>query len=142
MYYKTGISLCVPGLSVHNYDQSLGSLDIRPCLSGPFELPDGYELASPVYLLEPRKKGTTNTPFTIRIHHWANLLTQQDCEEMAFISAPAQPKLTKTGGSVYVFKRIKGFKTKFTTNSQIAEIELQQLSLIATVKSILGKSHG
>ena len=124
------------GLSVHNYDQSLGSLDIRPCLNGPFELPGGYKLASPVYLVESSKKGIAKLPFSIQIKHCANLLTQQDCEEMAFVNASTNPHRP-----VYIFNEVQEGKTSFKAQSQIGEIELQHFCWLAVAKKfLLGKN--
>ena len=117
------------GLSISIPEQPFGgSVDsvellIHPCLSGPFILPDGYELASPVYVIEPSQQGVLQKPCTVRIQHYISLRNERDCDGMTFISANIAPQNRWFGP--YHFKEIKGSKQTFKPRSQVGEIELQ-----------------
>lgn len=107
---------------------------IRPCLNGPFKLPTGYKLASPIYLIEPSKKGTLQKPATVSIHHYANLVSEEDCAGMVFVSASATPRSTHSGPE-YIFKKIEGSKKTFKPGSQVGQIELQHFCLMGICSS-------
>ena len=97
----SGIGLYIP-------KQALLDVDflIRPCFSGPFELPDGYESASPTYLIQTSTKGKLHKAATIQIHHYARLENERDCEETAFLSASPIPQC-RDSKPVYVFTENK-----------------------------------
>ena len=124
---STGISLYIP-------EQAL-SLDvdllIRPCFSGPFELPAGYESASPAYLIQPNRKWQLHRPAALQIHHHARLRDEEDCEEMAFLSASIVPEYRQSE-PVYVFTEIKHSRGVFQPGSQVGNIDLQHFCIIKT----------
>ena len=64
-------------------------LSVWPCSAGPFQLPEDYELASPVLLVSPNFEFSIDV--TITMHHFYNLHTREDCDNMAFLTAPATP---------------------------------------------------
>ena len=76
-----GISVCVPENSLCSPEESV-ELSIHSCFSGPFELPDEYESASPAYLIR-RGKIDSQKPITIRMLHYASLQSEENCEDMA-----------------------------------------------------------
>jgi hypothetical protein len=94
-------------------------LIIQPCLNGPFILPSGYELASPVYAIETSEPGVLQKPCRVQIQHYARLMSEKDCEGMIFITAKINPKTEWFGP--YDFKAIKG---SFTPNTQVGETRL------------------
>ena len=126
-----GISISIPrqpfGVSVDSVD-----LLIRPCLSGPFILPEGYELASPVYVIEPSQQGVLQKPCTVRIQHYISLQNERDCDGMTFISAKIAPQTRWFGP--YDFKEVKSSKQTFTPNSQVGEIELRHFCCLACAR--------
>ena len=65
-------------------------LSVWPCCSGPFQLPDGYELASPMFLILPSFKFARK--ITIKIEHFVCLEDEENCDEMVFLSAPTTPQ--------------------------------------------------
>ena len=116
---NTGISLSIPEHSLSHGEEI--DLLIHPCLSGPFELPRGYESASPAYLIQPSRRVNLQRDVTLDIHHYANLVNEKDCHEMVFLSASTTPQFRQSR-PVYVFKEIKRTKAIFTPNSQVGQI--------------------
>ena len=76
-------------------------LSVWPCISGPFHLPEGYHPASPVYLITPSFEFSRD--ITVTMYHYSTVETDDDCKNMAFMSAPAT-QLTKDQQPQYVFK--------------------------------------
>ena len=68
-------------------------LSVWPSIAGPFVLPDGYNLASPVYLISPAFNFTCD--ITLRMYHYCSLETEQQCDNMVFISSPATPNIER-----------------------------------------------
>ena len=66
-------------------------LSVWPSIAGPFVLPDGYNLASPVYLISPAFDFVCD--ITLRIYHYCSLETEQQCDSMVFVSSPASPSI-------------------------------------------------
>ena len=64
-------------------------LSVWPCTAGPFQLPEGYELASPVYLISPSFE--FSCPITVTMYHYCVVETEEDSESMAFLSSHTTP---------------------------------------------------
>ena len=64
-------------------------LTVGPCSSGPFQPPDDYELASPLFLISPSFDFCRE--ITLRMGHFSKLETEEDRERMAFLSAHPSP---------------------------------------------------
>ena len=79
-------------------------LQVRPCLSGPFDLPQGYQLASPVYLITPTFEFLKEVRLSIA--HFAGLDSKSDCDSMTFISSSSKP--SNAAQAKYVFKLLSG----------------------------------
>ena len=88
-----GISISVTHNSIHPEGSS--DISIRPCFTGPFELPENYEPASPSYLICHDMKDFQKD-VTIRMHHYASLQGEEDCEDMAFLTASSTPEYRKS----------------------------------------------
>jgi hypothetical protein len=116
------------GLSIFIPEQPLDGVDllIRPCLSGPFVLPSGYELASPVYAIETSKQGVLQKPCNVRIQHYVRLISERDCEAMTFISASIN-----SWHGPYKFKATKGI---FAPHRQVGEIDVSHFCLFGCAK--------
>ena len=84
---EIGIEFNIPPGAVPQGKQ----LDLRvwPCTAGPFQLPEGYELASPVYLISPSFQ--FSCPITVTMYHYCAMETEEDSESMAFLSSPTTP---------------------------------------------------
>ena len=119
----TGISLSIPEQALSSTEKDVDLL-IHPCLNGPFELPAGYESASPAYLIQPSRRGKFHRDITLQIHHHADLRSEKDCEEMAFLSASPKPQY-RGSVPVYIFEEIKHRQGNFRPNCQVCEIRLQ-----------------
>ena len=117
-----GISISVPEKSLGSTKQSV-DLSIRSCFSGPFQLPDQYEPASPAYLIHHGKMNFQKD-ITIRMHHYASLQSEEDCEDMVFLSASSTPEY-RGSRPVYTFKEIHGAKGIFRPGDQVGEISLR-----------------
>lgn len=129
-----GISISVPENSLNSQEEPSG-LHIHPCLSGPFELPDDYQSASPAYLVNPSNKTDLQKDITIRIQHYVNLLSQEDCEDMAFLSASSTPEYRESSpGPVYTFNKIPGAKGVFRPGDQVGEIALRHFGILKAGK--------
>lgn len=82
------------------------TVTVRPCLSGPFVLPPGYELASPVYAISQSSR------FWKRIQlfmvHFANLQSKEDCEEMTFLTSRSSQRLKVQQGGTFQMRTQEG----------------------------------
>ena len=122
-----GISIVVPEDSLPP-DESV-DLVIQPCFSGSFEMPEDIEPASPAYLIETNKKVELKKSLFVRIQHYANLQTEEDCNHMVFLRANSDP-VYRGSKPVYTFNEVDGVEGKFTIGeSQVGEIELTHFSL-------------
>jgi len=106
---------------------------VRPCLSGPFQLPEGIDLASPLYLVGPALKFTREIKFSLQ--HFINLKTPEDCEQMTFLSAPSTPSYIGSEPT-YQLREIKIQKGIFAVGSQVATIFLKHFCIVG-----IGNKH-
>lgn len=125
------IDLADIGLSISIPEQPLESnvdLLIRPCLSGPFVPPDGYEFASPVYIIEPSRQGELVKPSTVQIQHFVKLQDENDSKKMVFLSSSSKP----TDDGRYIFKAIEDSGTEFKPGGSFGKIKLRHFCGLAT----------
>ena len=123
-----GICLSVPEESLSSTEEPL-TLTIHPCFSGPFELPDNCESASPAYLIKHSRRVEFQEDITVKIHHYASLEGEEDCDDMVFLSASSTPEF-RGSRPVYVFKEIEGAKGIFKPGYQVGEIALRHFCII------------
>ena len=131
-----GIRIDIPAGSLSS-DEEPVNLEVLPCFSGPFKLPDGYESASPAYLILPSRKVSFIKDITLTIHHYTHLTSEEDYDEMEFFSACLTPRYMNNS-PVYIFKHIRGSKGKFKINSQLGEIQLKHFCLIKNGQKMTG----
>ena len=86
---EIGIEFTIPPGAVPQGKQL--DLSVWPCTAGPFRLPEGYELASPVYLISPSFE--FSCPITVTMYHYCAVETEEDSESMAFLSSPTTPHM-------------------------------------------------
>ena len=129
--HVTGVSIFVPSNSLNSEDE-YSDLRIQPCFTGPFELPDDYKPASPAYLI-CHNRMHFQKDITIRMHHYANLQSEEDCEDMAFLSASSTPEYSESC-PVYNFKEIQTAKGIFKPGVQVGEIALRHFCLVRAGK--------
>ena len=84
---EIGIEFKIPPGAVPQGKQL--DLSVWPCTAGPFQLPEGYELASPVYLITPSFQ--FSCPITVTTYHYCAVETEEDSGSMAFLSSPTTP---------------------------------------------------
>ena len=126
-----GISLSATQNLMNSEEESSDML-IRPCITGPFELPKNYEPASLSYLIHHNMKDFQKD-VTIRMHHHASLQNEEDCEDMAFLTASSTPEYRESR-PVYTFKEIQGSKGIFKPGDQVGEISLRHFCLVRVAK--------
>ncbi len=131
---ESGFSLTFPKDSLPSSDPPL-EVSIQPCFSGPYELPDNIDLASPAYVIKPSRKVNFIKDVTLKIRHYANLQTDEDCTDMVFLTASSSPKFRESK-PVYVFKEMKAANVSFKPNEEepVGEVALQHYCV-----TLLGK---
>ena len=125
-----GVRLFIPEDALSKTEEPL-TLTIHPCFSGPFELPDDCESASPAYLIKHSRRVEFQKDITVEIHHYVCLESEGDCDDMVFLSASSTPEFRESG-PVYVFKEIKGAKWVFKPGYQVGKIALRHFCIIKT----------
>ena len=118
---------------IHPYSMSLGT----------YKMPDGYELASPVYCVQPSNDINFTKDVILELHHYANLQTEEDCTDMAFVSAPLTSQ-KNTYIPFHVFQKINRSNSSFSIGNGVGKTTLRHFSLFGTVRRrirdiILGK---
>ena len=119
-----GIEIAIPENSLKEPLE----LSIHPCFSGSFDLPHGYESASPAYLIKHNKKDFLKE-VTVKIQHYACLQNEEDCEDMVFLSASSIPQYRESR-PVYVFKEIQGKMGRFRPGDQVGEMSLRHFCIL------------
>ncbi len=124
---EMGISIHIPEDSLCSSEDAL-DLVIRPCFSGPFLLPPNYVSASPAYLIHPSRPVKFQKEVTLRMHHYADLQEEEDCEDMNFLFA--SPTLNED--CVYTFKA--SGKGVFKPGDEVGEIALRHFCVVKVGK--------
>ena len=70
-------------------------LTVRPCLNGPFVLPQDHDLASPMYLIQPACDFKEEVELSMS--HFANIKSDDDIESMTFVLAQSKPVRGRSG---------------------------------------------
>ena len=120
-----GVTLDIPPGAVP--EQATVDIFVRPCLSGPFIIPDGIELASPLLLVGPAFKFTRE--IRLSLEHFINLNTPEDCKEMTFLSAPSTPTYIDSAPT-YMLREVRIQEGTFTVGEQVATISLKHFCAI------------
>ena len=113
-------------------------LSVWPCIKGPFQLPIGYELASPVFLISPSFQFSSS--ITLTMGHFSNLETEEDCQRMVFLSAPTIPFVRETDNSCWYQFRIfrKGF---FSSHLEYGQVSLTHFCFASLGRKIKRLFH-
>ena len=122
-----GISVLIPESSLRLGEEFI--LSIHSCFSGPFVLPDGYESASPAYLITRSKKVTFLKDITVQIRHYACLKSNKDCKDMAFFSSSSILK-HREPSPIYHFKKMQESKEVFRHGDRKGEISIRHFCFI------------
>ena len=122
-----GIRLIVPQYAIRPGDSV--PIALQACLDGPFILPDGIVLVSPVYRIAPPCAFRQDVILTIE--HFAELETLDDCNEIVFITSPTKPKIRPHKGEAYWKFKILDIKPKCTPRSHRGNVYLSHFCLAA-----------
>jgi hypothetical protein len=138
---ELGISLFIPANTVSE-DESV-EFFILPAFSGPFAYPDGLEPVSPVYLIRTDKETKFKRDITVQIQHTADLLTDQDCEDLVFTRASSIPvQRGPLFDLLYVFTKVEKSNVKFDLQKgPFAELKTNHFSLFMVCRK-LRKNNG
>jgi hypothetical protein len=102
---RIGVSLSISRNSVIEDED----LIIQPSFSGPFEMPEGIESASPAYLIKTAKEVEFKKDVDVRLQHNTDLRTEEDCKAMVLLQASSTPTYKGRDPSpVYEFEEIDG----------------------------------
>ena len=121
-----GIQLDIPENAIVSGD----SVDIalQGCLGGPFLLPSGITLVSPVYRIAP--PCVFRQEVVLTIEHFAQLELARDCEEMVFITSPTKPKIRqKAAQAQWKFRISEHARLECELRSQKAKLHLRHFCL-------------
>ena len=131
---EVGIFLTFPGNSLPSTEPPV-EVAIQPCFSGSFIMPDGIESMSPAYVINPNRKVVFQKDVVLKIQHYANLQTEEDCENMVFLTASSTPEY-RGSNPVYVFKEITDTKGLFRPRQEkpLGEIQLKHFSIFGIGK--------
>ena len=88
---NVGISMSIPENALPSTDPPL-EVQIQPCFSGSWEVPENLELVSPAYIIKSSREVQFMNKVSVKIWHYANLETEEDCEDMVFLSASTTPQ--------------------------------------------------
>ena len=119
-----GIEFTIPQRAVPS--GKLLNLTVMPCLGGPFLLPNGYDIASLVYMVFPAFDFSEKVQLSMT--HFMNPETDEDCEDMTFISAPSVPTF-RDDTPEYHFKVFQ--KGMFHKNTRVGTIALRHFCALA-----------
>ena len=103
-------------------------LSVWPCTAGPFHLPEGYELSSPVYLISPSFQ--FSCPITVTMYHYCVVETEEDGGSMAFLSSPTTPHWGEDHTPHYQF-RVLG-KGTFKPSEAYGSISLKHFCTLGS----------
>jgi len=108
---------------------------VRPCLLCPFNLPEGYKQASPVYLI--RASTDFLQDVQVSIEHFSDIQSKKDCDNMAFLFANTTP-VHGSNGPEYRFEEFPPEKFVFKEVERVGAVALRLPSALIMV----AKRHG
>ena len=112
-----GIKINIPPGAIS--EDKLITVSVQPCLSGPFELPEDYELASPIYAISPELE--FNKDVKLFMAHFADLQNEDDCKNMTFLTTESS---SLPGGSP-PYKLIVQENGVFQRGSSMGELSMR-----------------
>ena len=112
-----GIKIIIPPGAIPE-DKPI-TVTVRPCLSGPFELPEDYELASPVYAISPALKFSKD--IKLFMAHFADLQSEDDCKNMTFLTTES----SSLPGDSHPYRLLAQNNGVFKIGSRKGEISLK-----------------
>ena len=123
-----GVTVNVPRGAVATGEDA--DLTVRPC-HVPFILPEGYKAASPVYLI--RASTDFLQDVQVSIEHYADLQSERDCDNMAFLFASTTP-VDGLNGPVYQFEEIPAEKFSFKEGQTMGTVAQRHFAFMMVAK--------
>ena len=115
-----GIKIIIPTGAIPE-DKPI-TVSVRPCLSGPFELPEDYELASPVYAISPELEFSKDVKLFMA--HFADLQSEDNCKNMTFLTTES----SSLPGDSHPYRLLVQKNGNFQIGSQEGGISLRYFS--------------
>ncbi len=135
VWAEIGISFDIPEGAVPP-EESL-NLTVWPCIKGPFVLPPGYDLASPVFIVGPEIK--FHKEILLQMAHFVQLQSPDDCQRLTFLSAPPTPQSNKGEEPRYPFKVFK--RAMFQVAQSVGSVELSHFCALAIGRETNAGNH-
>ena len=134
-----GVQLRIPPKAIKRRT----SLDIslQGCISGPFSLPEGIQLASPVFLVKCTPQYQFQRELTLTIHHFVLLQNREQCEDMVLLTSPEMKVEDKD--YIYWNFHFSDQPPQCFPHASYGEVELTHFSFFCFgVRLSRGKSRG
>ena len=118
--------MSIPEGAVQDEPTASVQLDVQPCYKGPFKMPPGCQLTSPVYMI--RKQCKFQKDVKMEIEHFANVRSPEDSEEMVFVTANPSPSY-QGAHPVYNLQEVEnsGHVSNFSPGEQVGVITFREL---------------
>ena len=81
-----GVQLRIPPYAIE--EGTFLNISLQGCISGPFCLPEGIQLASPVFLIQCTPQYQFQRELTLTIHHFVLLQNREQYEDMVLLTSP------------------------------------------------------
>ena len=101
-------------------------LSVWPTMTGSYSLPEDCSLGSPVYLINPSFEFLCDV--TLKMYHFCCLETEQQCEDLFFISSPLIPSVVESIPQ-YKFKFLS--KGSFEPSKTYGSVSLKHFCLLS-----------
>lgn len=92
-----GVQLRIPPKAIKR--RTSLEISLQGCISGPFYLPGGIQLASPVFLVTCTPQYQFQREITLTIHHFVLLQNCEQCKDMVLLTSPE----TKVEDKDYIY---------------------------------------
>jgi len=106
-------------------------VSVQPCFSGPFRFPDGYDTASPIYMMK-ESNSLMQKQVRIEMKHHADLEDEEDCKNMVFLSG--HHVMEGRGQQYYKFNHALGENVSFEVGESTGAITVPKLTPLCIAK--------
>ena len=117
-----GIKLIMPQSVVPHYIQQI-TITVKVIASGPFVLPSHCQPISCFYWIQSTQKFLT--PVEVHLEHHAELLSEEDSQELGFIVSPSN----ESSSPPYQFQFSNGVNSIFPIGSSYGIIKVAEFSI-------------
>jgi hypothetical protein len=105
-------------------------MSLQGCISGPFCLPEGIQLASPVFLVKCTPQYQFQKELTLTIHHFVLLQNREQCKDMVLLTSPEM----KVEDKDYIYWKLDHFHdqplAQCSPYASYGEVELTHFSFL------------